>query len=118
MAKLTDTTAPGHYLCDIDDIADPGAKGLRLGDRSLFAVKQRGEVYVYQNRCPHIGVELHWQEDQFLDIDETLIQCATHGALFIIETGECVSGPCIGRSLEAVTSRVDNGKLYLVENAD
>lgn len=115
MPLNTASPSADNYLCDIDQIADPGAKGFRHGGRPLFAVKQWGKVYVYRNSCPHLGVELHWQEDQFLDIEETLIQCATHGALFIIETGECISGPCNGRQLEAVPTIVEQGKLYLRE---
>lgn len=98
-----------HTLCRIDDISEPGSKGFKFQDKSLFAVRQRGEVYVYQNRCPHLGIELNWQEDQFLDYDDSLIQCATHGALFIIESGECIAGPCHGKALKQVTSKIENG---------
>ena len=28
-----------------------------------------------------------------------MILCATHGALFRIEDGHCLSGPCVGESL-------------------
>ena len=103
-------------LCRLDEIADPGSKGFKFLDKSLFAVRQRWEVFVYQNRCPHIGIELNWQEDQFLDFDDSLIQCSTHGALFIIESGECIAGPCHGKKLEAVASRVEDG--YVVLNDD
>ena len=39
--------------------------------------------------------------DQFLSADLQLIVCATHGAQFEIHTGRCVSGPCLGQSLQA-----------------
>ncbi|MNT92136.1 hypothetical protein D3C72_2333610 [compost metagenome] len=42
---------------------------------------------------------MEWLPDQFLDSSGSLIQCATHGALFLIESGECVAGPCAGESL-------------------
>ncbi|MBQ0759637.1 MAG: Rieske (2Fe-2S) protein [Zhongshania sp.] len=98
-----------HTLCRIDDISEPGSKGFKFQDKSLFAVRQRGKVYVYQNSCPHLGIELNWQEDQFLDYDDSLIQCATHGALFIIESGECIAGPCHGKALEQVASKIEDG---------
>ncbi|CAA0091493.1 Uncharacterised protein [Zhongshania aliphaticivorans] len=105
-----------HILCRLDDIKDPGSKGFKQGNDSLFVVRQRGEVVVYRNRCPHLGIELNWQEDQFLDYDNSLIQCATHGALFIIESGECVAGPCNGKSLEKIPCKLQDGWVVLLES--
>jgi nitrite reductase/ring-hydroxylating ferredoxin subunit len=104
-----------RVLCHLNDIPDPGSKGFKSAEHSLFAVRLRGQVYVYRNSCPHLGIELNWQEDQFLDYDDSLIQCATHGALFIIENGECVAGPCIGKTLEAVDFRIDRGMISVCE---
>ena len=98
-----------HRLCHVNDIPDPGSKGFKFAEQSLFAVRLRGEVYVYRNSCPHRGIELNWQEDQFLDYDDSLIQCTTHGALFIIENGACVAGPCMGESLEALDFSILDG---------
>ncbi|MDF1691215.1 MAG: Rieske 2Fe-2S domain-containing protein [Zhongshania sp.] len=102
-------------LGHINEITDPGSKGFKFSDQSFFAVRLHGKVYVYRNRCPHLGIELNWQEDQFLDYDNSLIQCATHGALFIIENGSCVAGPCVGKTLEAVPFTINNGVLTLTE---
>jgi nitrite reductase/ring-hydroxylating ferredoxin subunit len=63
-------------------------------------VHRGGRLYAYRNRCPHTGVELNWLPGQFLSIDGEHIQCATHGALFRIEDGLCVYGPCSGQSLQ------------------
>ena len=96
-------------LCQIEDIPDPGSKSLEYEGHALFAVRQHGEVYLYRNRCPHLGIELNWQEDQFLDVEETLIQCATHGALFKPGTGECIAGPCQGDALTELEVRERDG---------
>lgn len=93
-------------LCYIDDLLENTSKGFEIDTHSLFAIKKDGQVYLYRNQCPHLGVELNWQEDQFLDMDNALIQCATHGALFIIEDGECVAGPCQGQVLTAVPFKI------------
>ena len=98
-------------LCALDDIPEDGAKGFELDTASLFAVRRDGQVYLYRNRCPHRGVELNWLEDQFLDMDGQLIQCAMHGALFLIESGECVAGPCLGQALEPVPFAVVDGRI-------
>lgn len=103
-----------RFLCKLSELADNGSKGFQLGDDSLFVISRDGQYYAYRNRCPHLGVELNWLEDQFLDLDDALIQCATHGALFIIESGECIAGPCLGASLPALKVCVVNDELHLV----
>lgn len=102
-----------HYLCQRNDIPDPGAKGFVIDGHALFAVHRHGDIFVYQNTCPHLGIELEWMPDQFLDRDGELIQCATHGALFLIESGLCVVGPCTGQALVALPFTVqDDGAIY------
>lgn len=83
----------------------------------LMAVRRDGRVYTYLNRCPHRGIALEWQPDRFLDDSGSLIQCATHGALFLIETGECVAGPCAGEALTAVQCIERDGSIWLHSHA-
>lgn len=104
------------YLCHSDDIADPGSKGFTVNDSRVFAVKERGQIYLYRNSCPHIGVALEWEQDRFLDSSKTLIQCANHGALFSISKGLCVSGPCRGQSLTPVPFELVNGYIRMTIN--
>ncbi len=102
-----------HTLCHIDDIDDRQCKGFKVGEANLFAVRQDSEVFVYQNRCPHLGIALEWLPDKFLDMDGELIQCSTHGALFTIDEGLCVAGPCSGQSLMPVETRIENGEIMV-----
>ncbi|MEX2366782.1 MAG: Rieske 2Fe-2S domain-containing protein, partial [Pseudohongiellaceae bacterium] len=83
----------------------------------VFAVKEYGRIYVYLNRCPHLGVPLEWQKDKFLDRDAKLIQCSTHGALFVRSTGECLQGPCRGEFLWQITSCTEDG-MVLIEDQE
>ena len=93
----------GARLCRLSEIPDPGGKGFAPPDRPrFFVVRAGGLLRGYVNSCPHQGVNLDWRPDTFLTVERDLIQCATHGARFIIDTGECVAGPCIGRSLTPV----------------
>ncbi len=106
-------------LCALTDIADPGSRGFDLdlgGERPLrmFVVHKNGRVDAYVNRCPHTGAPLEWTPDQFLDIDNSFIQCAMHGALFRPEDGHCVRGPCVGSRLERLTLVVDDGCIRVV----
>ncbi len=104
-------------LCDIYDIPEGKSKSFALmqnGDAlDVFVVHFRGQFYAYENHCPHTGINLNWQPDQFLDITEQRIQCATHGALFRIDDGLCEWGPCIGKNLRPLLIEECGEKLIL-----
>lgn len=109
---------PGIRLCALDALPEEGAAGfeveIRGSSRAIFVVRHKGACHAYLNSCPHTGVMLDWQPDQFLDSSGTLIQCSTHGALFRIEDGFCIYGPCANRSLNAVPTQIEAGQLYLL----
>jgi len=100
-------------LCHSNEISEGKSKGFQIGKRFVFAVKKNGQFYVYENSCPHLGIQLEWQPNEFLDDDASLIQCSTHGALFKIDSGECLSGPCAGQSLIAVDFTINDEKLII-----
>lgn len=101
------------FLCNQDAIPERQARAFRIGELSLFALRFNGELHVYRNSCPHLGIELNWAGDVFFDRDDSLLQCATHGALFLPHSGECIAGPCRGKHLQAVTIRIDGDALYV-----
>jgi nitrite reductase/ring-hydroxylating ferredoxin subunit len=107
-------------ICPLHELADPGAKGFTLGrgDWPLrgFVVRRGDTVRAYVNHCPHAGFPLNWQPDAFLAPGATLILCVMHGALFDIDTGQCVSGPCAGQALRALPVRVTQGYVVLEED--
>lgn len=102
----------------IAEIPDPGSRGflLEFNEHQLegFVVRSGQQIYVYRNRCPHTGVSLDWAESGFLSYDQQLIQCAMHGALFSIEEGVCLWGPCVGDRLEKLDFETDkDGRIYI-----
>ncbi|MEX2963724.1 Rieske (2Fe-2S) protein [Microbulbifer sp. TYP-18] len=108
-----------YFLCGYGELSEGQSKGFSLGDTAadtanVFAVMKDGEVYVYKNRCPHRGIGLDWQPDQFLDAEGALIQCASHGALFLIESGQCIAGPCTGDALTPVPVEHSPEGLYVL----
>lgn len=109
--QSTSTTA--IPLIAVDDLEERTAKGFEIDGESIFALKFDGELRVYRNSCPHLGVELNWLEDQFFDMDGALIQCASHGAVFDPLTGLCLAGPCHGQSLQRLDSYIADGQLHL-----
>ena len=108
-------------LCQLDDIPNNSCKGFALDETqreaSVFVVRQNEHIYVYRNHCPHLGLPLEWMPDQFLDRDGHYIQCATHGALFRIRDGYCVSGPCPGESLTALPFRIAGKSIIISDPA-
>jgi ketohexokinase len=114
LAGLARTPGSEVALCRLDELPDPGSRGLLLPladgtDLSGFLVRHGDRVRAYRNACPHTGAPLEWRPHQFLDADGRLIQCALHGALFTPEDGQCVRGPCAGDALEPVPVAVRDG---------
>ncbi|SFR83296.1 Ferredoxin subunit of nitrite reductase or a ring-hydroxylating dioxygenase [Marinobacter daqiaonensis] len=82
-----------------------------LGETPCFVFRRKGHLYGYRNRCPHLGITLNWLPERFMDSDNCFIHCATHGALFTPESGDCIAGPCQGDSLTPLTLRVVGGQV-------
>jgi len=102
-------------LIKSSEIPNDTSKGLKYKKISIFIVKKNEEVFLYLNRCPHLGTPLEWNENEFLDSDKTLIRCATHGALFQINNGKCLVGPCQGKHLQSIPFEIKNGEITIQE---
>ena len=113
---------PARFLCPLDQVPPEGCREFRIreGDWPLrgFVVRVPGGVRAYVNRCPHLHYPLNYMPDEFLTYDRRFIQCTMHGATFEKETGLCVSGPCLGRSLIALPVRVDAQGVWLADEVD
>ncbi len=107
------TAAHFIELCPIDELPDGEGRGFEREGQALVAIRRGDRVYVYLNRCPHRGIRLEWQPDQFLDYERQFIQCALHGALFTIDSGTCIAGPCPGEQLDAVPTRIEQGRVLV-----
>lgn len=79
-----------------------------------IVMRQGGTVVGYRNRCPHRGVSLNPNDSPLLESTGKLLQCARHGALFQPITGECVSGPCLGESLDPIELIEQASTIYAV----
>lgn len=104
-------------LCCLSEIPNGGSKGFTLGEGpsafELFVTRKGERVYAYENSCPHTGGPLDWTPDKFIDSDSGHILCATHAALFRVETGECLAGPCAGDWLRALRVDLEDGDVIL-----
>lgn len=95
-------TAPQAIpLCASGDLAEGGravAFDVVYGGQSCraFAIRFEGRVHAYLNRCTHVAMEMDYQEGRFFDDTGQWLLCATHGAAYRPDSGECAGGPCRG----------------------
>jgi nitrite reductase/ring-hydroxylating ferredoxin subunit len=47
-----------------------------------------------------------WRTDAYLNAAGNRVVCASHGAEFEIETGRCVRGAALGKSLKSATIEI------------
>ena len=104
-------------LAKTDEIAEGAAKEFSITQYQppldIFVARKNQRYFAYINSCPHTGVTLNWMPNSFFDIDHEFIQCATHGALFAVENGYCVRGPCAGQYLQSIALVIRDGAIYL-----
>ena len=109
---------PAIKLCPLNELDEPGSRGFFITEltppRNIFIVRSNSKVLGYENSCPHTMGPLDWSPDQFLNYDSDYIQCANHGALFEIESGKCIYGPCSGQSLWPVEIKIENSIVFAV----
>lgn len=101
-------------ICALKDIPDRQACAFPYDDNYALLIYRQGEqAFAYINSCPHGGVPLEWNTDQFMSLDGYSLQCGTHGAQFEPTTGLCFYGPCKGAKLHKLEIILDNGIVYM-----
>jgi nitrite reductase/ring-hydroxylating ferredoxin subunit len=109
-----------YAICGMNDIPSQKARGFQLmivdedgcpRPWPIIVVRWGRQVFGYLNKCPHDGVHLDWERNQFLDPNGTRLMCGKHGALFELGTGACVDGPCKGNGLTPVALAVLDGDI-------
>lgn len=107
----------GTQLCHLDELPDTGAKGFLFGGDvnrfDMFVVRQGDRLYAYVNDCPHAHTPLDYMPDRFFNLEKSHLLCGTHGALFRIQDGHCVAGPCKGRRLTPIPVHVAEGMVRI-----
>ena len=106
-------TPAGVTLGPLDLIPDGRARSfvleMRAGRFHGFVVRRGVAVHGYVDRCPHAGLPLARALDDYLTPAGDLIACGWHSALFDIETGACLGGPCTGGALTPWPVEVSDG---------
>ena len=106
-----------RLICASTALADSG-RGVRFeveyfGQAApAFAVRYRGRVHAYLNRCAHVAMELDWQEGVFFDAEGRDLLCSTHGATYDAQSGRCLGGPCNRTPLLKLRIEEREGMVY------
>ena len=117
MIQVVDDLQP---LCNASDLAEGGQAVpfdvVYAGQTCrAFAVRFNGMVHGYLNRCTHVAMELDWQPNRVFDATGQWLLCASHGAAYQPDTGQCAGGPCQGGLVKI--HLVDNGGIVYWQTA-
>ncbi|MES3025469.1 MAG: Rieske 2Fe-2S domain-containing protein [Pseudomonadota bacterium] len=114
------TPAPGAAglpVCAAEAVLE-GGRGVRFPVSAFgsaatgFVVRYQGRAYAYLNRCAHVPIELDWAEGEFFESSGLYLMCATHGAVYLPDSGYCAGGPCKGGRLRPIALREEGGMIY------
>jgi nitrite reductase/ring-hydroxylating ferredoxin subunit len=100
------------------DLLQNGGKGVRFAvtaggrDATGFVVRYDGKVRGYLNQCAHVPIELDWNEGEFFESSGFYLMCATHGAMYLPESGQCAGGPCRGGRLRKINVVEQDGQVF------
>mgnify|MGYP006285444859 FL=1 len=107
---MPDTTA--QPLCRSEDLVEGGLAVpfdvIYAGQTCrAFAIRFEGQVHAYLNRCAHVAMEMDYQPNRVFDDSGRWLMCATHGAAYAPDSGECAGGPCRGGLIKIEVSEAD-----------
>ena len=104
-------------LCKTTDLDELGSIGLEVKvkrkTQDIFIVKKDATFFAYKNKCPHRLTQMEWNPNDFLTEDKQHIICAMHAATFNLDDGLCISGPCVGDSLQKIDIVVKGDEIFL-----
>jgi len=104
-------------ICDLSDIDDGASDGFVVdtadGRCGLMVIRKGDGALSYLNSCPHIGTPLDIRPGRFLDQAGVHILCTTHGALFQIDDGLCIAGPCVDDKLTRIEIEVRDDGVFV-----
>ena len=108
-------TPPSVTIARLGEVESGKTKKFLLSvegrETECFVVNYDGQYFAYINRCAHVPMTMDWIDNQFLTEDGRYILCATHGAAFEPDTGECIFGPPCGKFLVRVPLTIEGDRI-------
>jgi nitrite reductase/ring-hydroxylating ferredoxin subunit len=75
---------------------------------------ENGVARAYRNVCRHLPIPLDAGSRNFLK-DGALL-CSTHGALYRLSDGVCISGPCKGAVLYPLAVEIEGDEVVVIDS--
>ncbi len=89
------------------DLKPNQMKAVNAGGKPILLVNLEGEYFAIGNICTHMGCSLANGS-----LKGETVQCACHGSIFNVKTGQVVGGPALKPEPKFVV-RVEDGKIML-----
>lgn len=89
-----------------------------LPREALVLRDAEGALRGYVNQCKHLPIPIDAGSREFFDEDGEHLLCGTHGALFRLDDGMCVAGPCAGLPLDRVDVVEEDGDVFVMADED
>jgi nitrite reductase/ring-hydroxylating ferredoxin subunit len=83
--------------------------------QDALALRWKGVLHAYVNRCRHQGLPLDFGDGHVFDEAYDAIVCCHHGARYRPDTGECSGGPCMGGRLTVLVLESRGAELWCVD---
>lgn len=74
------------------------------------------DVVALRNYCPH-WTDVRFDTGSGATVREDELVCEKHGATFETRSGDCTHGPCEGATIEEIDVTVEDGVVYLTDEA-
>lgn len=96
-----------HDIGALDDFVSGEARQIRVEKKVLAVIRIEDSVYVLSDRCSHEDFSLALGD---VDPEKCEIECARHGAMFSLKTGEPMSFPAT-KPVATYEVKVINGRV-------
>ena len=80
---------------------------------ALVLLGSDGAPRCYLNECRHLPIPIDLGSKRYLTNDKRHLLCGTHGALYRLDDGVCVTGPCLSLALTTLPLIEEEGVLYV-----
>lgn len=115
-------TDDSEFLLDLDTLVDHSSFGIysQKLQHQVILIRKADQIFGWLDACPHYaqGTSLAWKKHQYLNSQGNYIVCFSHGAQFEIETGKCLSGPCVNQYLTPVQIIIKQKQIRLIKTTN
>jgi len=99
----------GKYvkIAETKDIPRNTMHVFKVGEVEILVVNVEGDMYAFENRCPHMGYSLYYGS-----LDGEVLTCGFHQAKFNVKTGKSL-GAATSEPLKAFRTKIQNASILI-----